>query len=88
MAALRSNVALAWTDRRDDLEQGEAYYRGSADAGMSWDDEERISFTSSDTWIGGIAVTPGYVHVIYNDQGGAAFYRRRALAPTDADTDK
>ena len=76
-----ASVHLVWHDDRDTGNR-EIYYRGSTNAGVSWNPEERVSSgAAGDSSTPLNAVTPGYLHVIWIDNRGGTYqvyYSRRA----------
>lgn len=74
-------VHLAWHDSRDG--HLAIYYVGSADEGVSWNPEEKVSTTTeTDSSTPLVALTDGHLHVLWLDKRNGPFqpyYRRRAL---------
>ncbi len=60
-----SIVHLAWTDNRDG--NPETYYKRSADGGVTWGADTRLSFNSSDSWYTSVSASGQNVHVVWRD---------------------
>ena len=80
-AALGRAGVLAWFDRRVSS-NSEIYLALSEDSGRTWHDEERVSLTPGESSTPHVAFTPGFLHIIWREQGNGAYdvlYRRRAV---------
>jgi hypothetical protein len=80
-AALGNDGIVAWFDRRFD-DNTEIYARLSQDSGQTWNEEERLSFSPGESTTPHVALTPGFVHIIWMEGRNGAYdvvYRRRTL---------
>lgn len=68
IAAYDEYVHLTWLDERNMASANyDIYYRRSADAGLSWDSEQRLTSNPSIQWRQSIAAYGDYVYVVYED---------------------
>jgi hypothetical protein len=66
IAASGLNVHVVWGDHRDG-DEAEIYYRRSADAGATWEDERRLTDIPYDSWVPSIAASGQYVYLAWVD---------------------
>lgn len=82
IAHLGSTTHIAFNDRQTGIDQ--VYYKQSLDGGITWTADERVTFTSTTAYAGGILATANYAIVSYvltHGAGGAQiYYRRKTLA--------
>lgn len=78
VVASGSNVHVVWEDDRD--ENGEIYFKRSADGGLSWGDDIRLTNDPADSWDPAISLNDSVVHIVWQDNrdGGAyeIYYKR------------
>lgn len=67
-----SVVHVLWEDDRDG--NGEIYYKRSADGGISWGADTRITNNSADSWGPSVAVDGSVVHVTWMDKRNGGEY--------------
>jgi hypothetical protein len=77
IASSGSNVHVVWEDNRDG--NYEIYYKQSADAGLSWGADTRLTNASGDSQMAFIALSDSVVHVAWNDKrdGNWEIYYKR-----------
>lgn len=83
-AANATGVFVAWHDGR--FGQDEIFFRQSPDNGATWQPEERITNNSGNSDAPFVAVTSGYVHVMWGDDTSGSdqvYYSREALSQTN-----
>lgn len=80
IASAGSLIHLAWFDQREG-DNGEIYYRGSADNGQNWAEEIRMSFDTAKSELPCLAAERENVHLVWRDNRQnrfiwQIFYRR------------
>ena len=65
VAVAGDNVHITWWDDRNG--NNEVYYKHSADGGVTWGDDVRLTNVRGDSHYPAIAVSPNYVHVVWLD---------------------
>jgi len=77
MAVSGSEIHVVWTDSRDVVYA--IYYKRSADGGLSWEPDVRMSFGNAYCGFPSIAASGSVVHLVWEDEQdgtGKIFYRR------------
>lgn len=64
-------VHIAWYDERDG--NREIYYKRSADAGLSWSEDTRLTYTDSMSRFPEIAVSGPFVQIVYQDNSNGNY---------------
>jgi hypothetical protein len=71
IAVSGNNIHIAWQDERDG--NWEIYYKSSADGGITWGADTRLTNAVSDSKYPSIAVSGNRVHVVWQDRRGGNF---------------
>jgi len=72
VAVSGSVVHVLWEDNRDG--NGEIYYKRSADGGITWGAETRLTNNPADQWDPCVAVNDSVVHVVWMDARDGSTY--------------
>jgi hypothetical protein len=80
VAIAGNNVHLVWWDDRDG--NNEVYYKHSADGGVSWGEDVRLTTAAGDSHFPAVAVSRNFVHVVWLDSrdGSPQVYYLRKLS--------
>ncbi|MCK4756987.1 MAG: exo-alpha-sialidase [Thermoplasmata archaeon] len=76
-----NEIHILWSDGRNGVSTGDAYYKRSLDNGATWDDglgninqDRRITTNSSDHIASSIAVNGSTIHTVWTDAIGSDYY--------------
>ncbi|HKR05565.1 MAG TPA: exo-alpha-sialidase [Bacteroidia bacterium] len=77
--ASSSEVHVVWEEYRDGI-NGEIYYKRSADGGLTWGTDTRLTFNPANSFSPSAAVSGSVVHVVWFDQrdGNNEIYYKRS----------